>query len=139
MAALAEIWRQRGHQIGFGIGVAQGFATLGQIEFEGRFDYSAIGTVINTAARLCGSATNGQILVTSRIAAAVAETADVKETGSHRLKGMSRLLAVFNVVGLKDAKPEADIARRDGPDVALKSAENSIPIDLASARARRRQ
>jgi class 3 adenylate cyclase len=151
MAALAEIWRQRGHQIGFGTGVAQGFATLGQIGFEGRFDYSAIGTVINTAARLCGSATNGQILVTSRIAAAVAETAYVREIGPHTFKGMSRPLAVFNVVELKDdhAKSASDIARGDGPDpqadrshladIGLKSAENAIPIDLASARARRRQ
>src|SRR5258708_39650213 len=102
MAALARTWRQRGHQIGFGIGIAQGFATLGQIGFEGRFDYSAIGTVINTAARLCEAATNGQILVSSRIAAAVAETADVGEIGPLTLKGLSRPLAVFNVAGLKN-------------------------------------
>ncbi|MGH7088268.1 MAG: adenylate/guanylate cyclase domain-containing protein, partial [Stellaceae bacterium] len=67
VAALAQNWRRHGHQVGFGIGIAQGFATLGQIGFEGRFDYSAIGTVINTAARLCDAAKDGQILVTSRI------------------------------------------------------------------------
>lgn len=107
VAGLAETWRRRGHQIGFGIGVAQGFATLGQIGFEGRFDYSAIGTVINIAARLCEAATNGQILVTSRIAAAVAETADVREIGPLTLKGLSRPLAVANVAGLKDDRANA--------------------------------
>jgi class 3 adenylate cyclase len=107
VAALAETWRRRGHQIGFGIGVAQGFATLGQIGFEGRFDYSAIGTVINTAARLCEAATNGQILVTSRIAASVAETADVREIGPLTFKGLSRPLAVSNVAGLRDDHADA--------------------------------
>jgi class 3 adenylate cyclase len=113
VAALAETWRRRGHQIGFGIGIAQGFATLGQIGFEGRFDYSAIGTVINTAARLCEAATNGQILVTSRIVAAVSETADVREIGPLTFKGLSRPLAVCNVAGLKDGHADAatDVAR----------------------------
>jgi class 3 adenylate cyclase len=107
VAALAETWRQRGHQIGFGVGVAQGFATLGQIGFEGRFDYSAIGTVINTAARLCEAAGNGQILVTSRIAGAVAETADIREIGPLTFKGLSRPLAVSNVAGLKQDRAAA--------------------------------
>jgi class 3 adenylate cyclase len=102
VAALAQTWHLRGHQIGFGIGVAQGYATLGQIGFEGRFDYSAIGTVINIAARLCEAATNGQILVSSRIAAAVADMADVREIGPFTFKGLSRPLAVSNVAGLKD-------------------------------------
>lgn len=101
VAALAAVWRRRGWRIGFGIGVAQGFATLGRIGFEGRFDYSAIGTVINTAARLCDAATDGQILVTSRVAAAVAETADASEIGPLSLRGISRPLSVFNVAGLK--------------------------------------
>jgi class 3 adenylate cyclase len=119
VAGLAQTWRRRGHQIGFGIGAAQGFATLGQIGFEGRFDYSAIGTVINTAARLCDAAANGQILVTSRIAAAVAETADVREIGPLTLKGMSRPLAVSNVAGLKHdhAKSPSDVARAGAASV----------------------
>ena len=103
VAALARAWRQRDYQLGFGIGIAQGFATLGQIGFEGRFDYSAIGTVINTAARLCETAKDGQILVTSRVAAAVAETADVREIGQLAFKGLSRPLAVCNVEALKAA------------------------------------
>ena len=135
VAALAQTWRRHGYKIGFGIGIAQGFATLGQIGFEGRFDYSAIGTVINTAARLCEAAKDGQILVTSRIAAAVAEVADVEEIGPLTLKGLSRPLAVCNVEALKNdyAKSASDIARGDGADrshpadVGLKSAERACP------------
>jgi class 3 adenylate cyclase len=103
VAALAKNWRRHDYQVGFGIGIAQGFATLGQIGFEGRFDYSAIGTVINIAARLCETAKDGQILVTSRVAAAVAEVADVKEIGPLTFKGLSRPLAVCNVLALKVA------------------------------------
>ena len=103
VTTLAQTWRRRDYQLGFGIGIAQGFATLGQIGFEGRFDYSAIGTVINTAARLCESAKDGQILVTSRVAAAVAEAASVTEIGQLTFKGLSRPLAVSNVEALKAA------------------------------------
>jgi class 3 adenylate cyclase len=100
---MAQTWRRRDYQLGFGIGIAQGFATLGQIGFEGRFDYSAIGTVINTAARLCESAKDGQILVTSRVATAVAGAAQISEFGPFTFKGLSRPLAVCNVEGLKAA------------------------------------
>lgn len=101
MAALAETWLQRGYKIGFGVGIAQGFATLGQIGVEGRLDYTAVGTVINTAARLCEAAKNGQILVTSRIATVVADTAELTDIGQLSLKGLSRPLAVSNVTALK--------------------------------------
>lgn len=103
MVTLAAAWRGRGYQIGFGIGIAQGFATLGQIGFEERLDYSAVGTVINTAARLCERAKDGQILVTSRVAAAVSDAADVDDIGQLTLKGLSRPLAVSNVCALKIA------------------------------------
>lgn len=103
VAELAQKWRRHEYQLGFGIGIAQGFATLGQIGFEGRFDYSAIGTVINTAARLCEAAKDGQILVTSRVAAAVAEAADVRGIGPLTIKGLSRPLAICNVEALKVA------------------------------------
>jgi class 3 adenylate cyclase len=101
VAALAVAWRKRGHQIGFGIGIAQGFATLGQIGFEGRFDYSAIGTVVNTAARLCDAALDGQILVTSRVATAVGDVAELGATETLAIKGLSRPVSVCNVVALK--------------------------------------
>jgi class 3 adenylate cyclase len=104
VAALAQKWRRHDYRLGFGIGIAQGFATLGQIGFEGRFDYSAIGTVINTAARLCEAAKDGQILVISRVAAAVAEAVDVREIGPLTFKGLSRPLAVCNVEALKVAQ-----------------------------------
>jgi adenylate cyclase len=63
IGALTAIWRRLGHEIGFGIGIAHGFATLGTIGFEGRFDYAAIGTVSNVASRLCDEAKPGQILI----------------------------------------------------------------------------
>ncbi len=102
--ALAAGWRRRGHQIGFGVGIAQGFATLGQIGFEGRFDYSAIGTVVNTAARLSDAAADGQILVTSRVAGAVGDFAELGDIGPLAIKGLSRSLAVSNVVALKSGQ-----------------------------------
>ena len=105
VAALVQTWRRHDYQVGFGIAVAQGFATLGQIGSEGRFDYSAIGTVINTAARLCEAAKDGQILVTSRIAASVAEVVDVREIGALTLKGLSRPLVVCSVEALKSRPP----------------------------------
>jgi adenylate cyclase len=101
VAALAAAWRRRGHQIGFGVGIAQGFATLGQIGFEGRFDYSAIGTVVNTAARLSDAAADGQILVTSRVAGAVGDLAELSDIGALAIKGLSRSLPAANVVALK--------------------------------------
>jgi class 3 adenylate cyclase len=107
VARLAAAWRQRGWRLGFGIGAAQGFATLGRIGFEGRFDYSAIGTVINTAARLCEAAQDGQILVTSRIAAAVSDDVETSDVGPVTLRGISRPLAVFNVTGYRKMADEA--------------------------------
>src|SRR5271169_399121 len=87
VAALARSWVGRGHEIGFGVGIAQGYATLGRIGFEGRFDYTAIGTVTNVAARLCGEAKDGQILLTQRVAAAVAGHAEIEPLGDMVLKG----------------------------------------------------
>ncbi|MEA2801597.1 MAG: adenylate cyclase [Rhodospirillaceae bacterium] len=109
VAALAAGWRRRGHQIGFGVGVAQGFATLGQIGFEDRFDYSAIGTVVNTAARLSDAAADGQILVTSRVASAVGDFAELGDIGSLAIKGLSRSLVVSNVVALKSGQHQQAI------------------------------
>ena len=74
---------------------------LGQIGFAGRFDYSAIGTIPNTAARLCQAAANGEILITPEIAAAVSGTVEVGEVGPLALRGISRPLVVYNVLGYK--------------------------------------
>ena len=114
VSRLAAAWRKRGWRLGFGIGAAQGFATLGRIGFEGRFDYSAIGTVINTAARLCEAAQDGQILVTSRIAIAVSDDVETSDMGPLALRGISRPLAVFNVTGLRQTPDEAMDVRAHG-------------------------
>jgi adenylate cyclase len=98
---LARSWALRGHEIGFGVGIAQGYATLGLIGFEGRFNYDAVGTVINTAARLCAEAKDGQILVTKRVAAAIDAVAKLEPLGDIGLKGLSRPVAVLNVLTLQ--------------------------------------
>jgi class 3 adenylate cyclase/AmiR/NasT family two-component response regulator len=100
VAALARDWASRGHAIGFGVGIAQGYATLGQVGFEGRSDYTAMGTVTNLAARLCEMAEDGQILVTWRIVAAIEGAARVEPLGEIALKGLVRPVAVGNVVSL---------------------------------------
>src|SRR6516165_1641228 len=92
-------WRRRGFDLGFGIGVAQGYATLGRIGFEERVDYTAIGTVTNLAARLCGEARDGQILLSKRVATAVEGGVRLEEIGSLALKGLSQAVAVYNVAG----------------------------------------
>jgi adenylate cyclase len=90
-------WKRRGRQIGFGIGIAQGYATLGQIGFAERIGYTAIGTVCNLAARLCAEAKDGQILISQRAAAAAEGFATLEEIGDLALKGLSQAVAVYNV------------------------------------------
>jgi class 3 adenylate cyclase len=102
---LGARWRKRGHDLDIGIGIAQGFATIGAIGFEGRLDYGAIGTVTNLAARLCGAAQPGQILVSQRLLSAVEALAEAEPLGELPFKGFSRPVPTFNVVGLK--APEA--------------------------------
>ena len=101
VAALAPSWKRRGHVLGVGIGMAQGYATLGRIGFEDRFDYTAIGAVINLAARLCADAGDGQILTSGRLAASVGETVEVDQLGDRALRGMSRPIAVVNLRALR--------------------------------------
>jgi adenylate cyclase len=97
VAALSLGWARRGHRIGFGVGIAQGYATIGRIGFEGRSDYSAIGTVANLAARLCSEAQDGQILISERVAAAVEDIAALEPIGEVQLKGLARPVAARNV------------------------------------------
>jgi adenylate cyclase len=101
IGALTEDWRQWGHDIGFGIGIAHGYATLGTIGFEGRFDYAAMGTVCNVASRLCDEAKSGQILVTPRVLTAVRNAVTVELIGEFALKGIRRPLAAHNVLAAK--------------------------------------
>jgi class 3 adenylate cyclase len=99
IGALTETWRRWGHEIGFGIGIAHGFATLGTIGFEGRFDYAAIGTVSNVAPRLCDEAKPGQILISPRVLMKVENAVEVEPVGEFELKGIRRPLTAYNVLG----------------------------------------
>jgi class 3 adenylate cyclase/CheY-like chemotaxis protein len=104
---LAEHWRQLGHTLEFGVGIAQGYATLGIVGFEGRFDYAAIGTVTNLAERLCAEAGPGQILISPRVHAAAADVLVTESVGELDLRGFSRPTPAYNVVGLDAAKAPA--------------------------------
>ena len=104
IGALTETWRRLGHDIGFGIGIAHGFATLGTIGFEGRFDYAAIGTVSNVASRLCDEAKPGQILISPRVLMKVENAVKVEPVGEFELKGIRRPLAAYNVVAALASK-----------------------------------
>jgi adenylate cyclase len=101
VAKLAAGWRSQGHELGFGIGIAHGYATLGCIGFEGRFQYSATGTVPNLASRLCDQARNGQILVDAKVHAQIKGLAEMEPVGELSLKGFHRPVKVFNVRGLQ--------------------------------------
>ena len=98
---LIEAWRKRGFDLGHGVGIALGYATLGQVGFEGRLHYGAIGSVLNLASRLCDEAEAGQILVTQRVYAEVEEMAEAKPIGELTLKGFIKPVPAFNVTGLK--------------------------------------
>ncbi len=95
---LIATWSRLGHEIGFGIGIAHGFATLGTIGFEGRFDYAAIGTVSNVASRLCDEAKPGQILISPRVLMKVEHAVTVEPVGEFALKGLRRPLTAYNVL-----------------------------------------
>jgi len=95
---LTARWRKLGFDLDFGIGIAQGYATIGAIGFEGRWDYGAIGTVTNLAARLCGEARPGQILVARRLYGAVEHLIDVEPVGELTLKGFAKPVTAFNVL-----------------------------------------
>lgn len=99
LGVLTEKWRRLGHDIGFGVGIAHGFATLGTIGFEGRFDYAAIGTVSNLASRLCDEAKAGQILISARVLMAVENDVEVESVGEFTLKGIRRPVGAYNVLG----------------------------------------
>jgi class 3 adenylate cyclase len=101
---LANHWTGQGHDLGFSVGVAQGFATLGRIGFEGRFDYAAIGTVTNVAARLCAEAAPWQILLTQRVQAAAEDVAVSDPAGALELRGFSRPVRAFALRGIDTAR-----------------------------------
>jgi adenylate cyclase len=97
IGALTEKWRKHGFELGFGIGIAHGYATLGRIGFEGRFEYAAIGAVPNLASRLCDEAKNGQILIDNKVRAAVEAIAELEPLSELKLKGFHRPINAANV------------------------------------------
>ena len=101
---LADTWANQGHDLGFSVGIAQGFATLGRIGFEGRFDYAAIGSVTNLAARLCSQARPWDILVTQRVKVAAEDVAVTDPAGDLELSGFSRPIRTFTLRGIDAAR-----------------------------------
>jgi len=97
VSTLMTKWRSLGHQIGFGIGIAHGYATLGRIGFEGRYDYGAVGSVVNLASRLCAHAKDKQILIDIKVFAAIKLSIETEPAGELTLKGFSRPVRAFNV------------------------------------------
>jgi adenylate cyclase len=108
---LAEGWRRRDHDLALGIGIAQGFATLGRIGFEGRFDYAAIGSVTNLAARLCDAAEPWQVLASQRVFHAAEPVANGRHIGELNLKGFSRPVRVFDV---SDVSKQDEMVNAEG-------------------------
>jgi adenylate cyclase len=102
VAELAQGWRRKGHDLGFGVGIAQGYATLGRVGFPGRYDYAAIGTVTNLAARLCAMAQADQILVSQRVRHGIVGPVDCREVGPLELKGFSRPVEAYEVIALHE-------------------------------------
>ncbi|HMK14666.1 MAG TPA: response regulator [Burkholderiales bacterium] len=94
---LAAAWARRGYELSLGIGIAQGYATIGAIGFEGRRDYGAIGNVTNLAARLCGEAQGGQILVSQRVEGALGDVAKSQPIGDVSLKGFNKPIKAFEI------------------------------------------
>ena len=114
--ALLAKWRRRGRELGFGAGIAQGYATLGQIGFAERSGYTAIGTVCNLAARLCGEAKDGQILVAQRVAIEVEKITTLEEVEALTLKGLTQPVVAFNVAqgtGPAEARFELTVVARN--------------------------
>lgn len=106
MAELTPLWSKRGHDLDFGAGIALGYATCGEVGFEGRSDYAAIGAVTNLASRLADEATGGQILIAQRLYAEVENDVDVESVGEFTLKGFPRPVQAFNVLAVHEPAPE---------------------------------
>ena len=135
---LAQGWKKRGYELAMGIGIAQGYATIGAIGFEGRRDYGVIGTVTNLAARLCSEAAGGQILISQRVQGFVADFVDTEPVGELNLKGFHRPVAAYAVLGYSAGRDTASVddgqartwARRATDQRADQSAGSGAPRDL---------
>jgi adenylate cyclase len=106
MAGLTALWQKRGYDLDFGAGIALGYATCGEVGFEERSDYAAIGVVTNLASRLADEATAGQILITQRLYSEVEDEIDVRSVGEFTLKGFQRPVSAFDVLGIREPAVE---------------------------------
>jgi len=106
MAELTPRWQKRGYDLDFGAGIALGYATCGEVGFEGRSDYAAIGAVTNLASRLADEAAGGQILIAQRLYAEVEDAVEVEPAGEFTLKGFQRPVPAFNVLAVREAAPD---------------------------------
>lgn len=111
---LAEGWRKRGHDLGFGVSVARGHATLGSVGFEHRLEYSVIGTIPNLACRLCSEARSGQILLTQRVFACLRDMIEAVLVGNLHLKGFHKPVPAFELVSSRWSPDETTCATIDG-------------------------
>jgi DNA-binding response OmpR family regulator len=102
MAELTPRWRKRGYELDFGAGIAFGYATCGEVGFDGRSDYAAIGAVTNLASRLADEASGGQILISQRLLAEVEDVVDVERAGDFTLKGFRQAVAAYEVVAVRE-------------------------------------
>jgi class 3 adenylate cyclase/CheY-like chemotaxis protein len=102
VSELSKSWRQHGHDLSLGIGIAKGYATIGAIGFEGRLDYGAVGTVTNMAARLCGEAKGGQILTNRKTLTDFETLVEAEAIGELSMKGFAKPVAAFSVLALKN-------------------------------------
>jgi class 3 adenylate cyclase/CheY-like chemotaxis protein len=113
---LAKAWRRQGHTLGFGVGIACGYATLGQIGFEHRRDYTAIGSVINLASRLCGEARAGQIVISQRVFGSVESSVDAAPIGDLSLKGFNRPIPAYEILRWRGQTQASDAPARTSSD-----------------------
>jgi PAS domain S-box-containing protein len=118
-AELSSAWRRHGYDLGFGVGLARGYATLGRIGFEGRFDYGAVGSVVNMASRLGNAAAAGQILISLRVFAEVEDVIDAEPAGELEMKGFHGPQQVFNVIGVKAPHARVEAVESDSGAAAV--------------------
>ena len=105
---MSVVWRKHGYDLSLGIGIAQGYATIGAIGFEGRLDYGTVGAVTNLAARLCGEAQGGQILTNQKTLSEFEHLVEVEKIGELHLKGFARPISTFNITALVDGKSKVE-------------------------------
>ena len=121
VSKLTKLWRGRGHDLGLGIGIAVGYATLGQIGFTERREYTCIGSVINLASRLCDEAKAGQIVVSQRVLTAVEDSVEATAIGELNLKGFKKPMAAYNVASWRGGPPEGKTAAARAPEKKKKT------------------